>query len=51
VGKRPGRKNARREELEAELQQLVRSEQYEEAAQVRDRIAKLKPSGRKGKTG
>ena len=51
VGKRPGRKNARREELEAELQQLVRSEQYEEAAQVRDRIAKLKPSVRKGKTG
>jgi len=51
VGKRPGRKNARREELEAELQELVRSEQYEEAAQVRDRIAKLKPSTRKGKTG
>jgi protein arginine kinase activator len=51
LGKRPGRKNARREDLEAELQQLVRSEQYEEAAQVRDRIAKLKPSVRKGKTG
>jgi len=51
LGKRPGRKNARREDLEAELQQLVRSEQYEEAAQVRDRIAKLKPSARKGKTG
>ena len=51
MGKRPGRKNARREDLEAELQQLVRSEQYEEAAQVRDRIAKLKPSARKGKTG
>ena len=51
VGKRPGRKNARREDLEAVLQQLVRSEQYEEAAQVRDRIAKLKPSARKGKTG
>jgi protein arginine kinase activator len=51
LGKRSGRKNARREDLEAELQQLVRSEQYEEAAQVRDRIAKLKPSTRKGKTG
>ena len=51
VGKRPGRKNARREDLEAELQQLVRSEQYEEAAQVRDRIAKLKPSARKGNAG
>jgi protein arginine kinase activator len=51
LGKRPGRKNARREDLEAELQQLIRSEQYEEAAQVRDRIAKLKPSARKGKTG
>jgi len=51
VGKRPGRKNARREDLEAELQQLVRSEQYEEAARVRDRIAKLKPSARKGKAG
>ena len=50
LGKRPGRKNARREDLEAELQQLIRSEQYEEAAQVRDRIAKLKPSARKGKT-
>lgn len=51
VGKRPGRKNARREDLEAELQQLVRSEQYEKAAEVRDRIAKLKPPARKGKTG
>jgi len=49
VGKRPGRKHARREDLEAELRQLVRSEQYEEAAKVRDRIAKLKPPPRKGK--
>lgn len=51
VGKRPGRKNARREDLEAELQQLIRSEQYEEAALVRDRIAKLKTTPRKGKAG
>jgi protein arginine kinase activator len=51
VGKRPGRKNARREDLEAELQQLVRSEQYEKAAEVRDRIAKLKSPARRGKTG
>ena len=49
VGKRPGRKNARPEDLEAELRQLVRSEQYEEAAKVRDRIAKLKAPVRKGK--
>lgn len=49
VGKRPVRKNARREELEVELKQLVRSEQYEEAGKVRDRIAKLKPPTRKGK--
>lgn len=51
VGKRPGRRNARAEDLEAELQQLVRSEQYEEAAKIRDRIAKLKPAPRKGKAG
>jgi protein arginine kinase activator len=51
VGKRPGRKNARREELEAELKKLIRSEQFEEAAQVRDRIAKLNPPARRGKTG
>lgn len=51
VGKRPGRKKAGREELEAELQQMIRMEQYEEAAKLRDRIARLKPSGRKGKTG
>jgi len=51
VGKRPGRKKAGREELEAELQQMIRTEQYEEAAKLRDRIAKLKPSVRKGKAG
>ena len=51
VGKRPGRKKAGREELEAELQQMIRTEQYEEAAKLRDRIAKLKPSVRKGKSG
>lgn len=51
VGKRPGRKHARREDLEAELQELVRSEQYEEAAKVRDRIAKWKPHPGKGKAG
>lgn len=50
VGKRPERKNARREELEKELQQLIRSEQYEEAGKIRDRMAKLKSSARKGKT-
>ena len=49
VGKRPGRRLARREDLEAELTQLVRTEQYEEAAKIRDRIAKLKPTSRKGK--
>ena len=49
TGKRPGRKNARPEDLEAELTQLIRSEQYEEAAKVRDRIAKLKSPGRKAK--
>ena len=51
VGKRPGRKKAGREELEAELQQMIWTEQYEEAAKLRDRIAKLKPSSRKGKSG
>lgn len=50
VGKRPRRKLARREDLEAELNELVRTEQYEEAAKIRDRIAKLKPTARKGKT-
>lgn len=50
VGKRPGRKNARREDLEAELRQLIQSEQYEEAARIRDRIAKLKPPTRKTRT-
>ena len=49
VGKRPGRKNARREDLEAELKQLIQSEQYEEAAKVRDRLAKCKTPARKGK--
>ena len=51
IGKRPGRKNARCEDLEVELQQLIRSEQYEEAAKVRDRIAKVKPTPRKSKAG
>ena len=51
VGKRPARRNARSEDLEAELQQLIRSEQYEEAAKVRDRLAKLKSSARKGRAG
>ena len=50
VGKRPRRKHARAEDLEAELRQLIHSEQYEEAAKVRDRIAKLKSPGRKAKT-
>ena len=49
VGKRPGRRLARREDLEMELQHLIRTEQYEEAAKIRDRIAKLKPAARKGK--
>ena len=48
-GKRPGRKNARKEELEAELRQLIQTEQYEEAAKVRDRIAKTKLSAKKEK--
>lgn len=50
VGKRPGRKNAGRDELEAELRQLIQTEQFEEAAKLRDRMAKLKPAPRKGKT-
>ena len=50
VGKRPGRKKAGREELEAELAQLIQTEQFEEAAKLRDRIAKLKSGNRKGKT-
>ena len=49
VGKRPRRKHARAEDLETELKQLIRSEQYEEAAKIRDRIAKLKSPGRKAK--
>ncbi len=50
VGKRPGRKNACREDLEVELRELIQSEQYEEAAKVRDRLAKWKAPARKGKT-
>jgi protein arginine kinase activator len=50
TGKRPGRKKAGREELEAELGQLIQTEQFEEAAKLRDRIARLKPANRKGKT-
>lgn len=49
IGKRPGRKSARREDLEMELKQLIRSEQYEEAAKIRDRIAKFKPDIRETK--
>ena len=51
VGKRPGRKKASCEELEAEMRQLIRTEQYEEAAKLRDRIARLKTVPRKGKAG
>ena len=51
TGKRPGRNKAGHDELEAELQQLIRTEQYEEAAKVRDRMAKLKLAARKGKAG
>jgi len=51
AGKRPGRKKASCEELEAEMQQLIRTEQYEEAAKLRDRLAKLKPGPWKGKAG
>ena len=47
TGKRPGRKNARPEDLEAEMKQLIRTEQYEEAAKVRDRLAKCKPPTKK----
>ena len=49
LGKRPGRKLARREDLEAELRQLIQTEQYEEAAKIRDRLAKLKTSACKTK--
>ena len=51
TGKRPGRKNAGKEDLEAELRQLVQTEQFEEAAKLRDRIAKIKSPVRKGKSG
>jgi len=43
-GKRPARKRATREELEKEMQDHVARENYEEAARLRDRIAKMKPS-------
>ena len=49
LGKRPGRKKAGQAELEAEMQHLIRTEQYEEAAKLRDRMSKLKPAPRKGK--
>jgi len=49
LGKRPGRKLARREDLEEELRQLIQTEQYEEAAKIRDRLAKLKTSACKTK--
>ena len=41
-GKRPTRKRATREELEQEMQHHIARENYEEAARVRDRIAKMK---------
>ena len=50
IGKRPRRKKAGRDELEAEMQHLIRTEQYEEAAKLRDRMGKQKPAPRKGKT-
>lgn len=43
-GKRPARKKATREELEKEMQYHVVRENYEEAARLRDRIAKMRPS-------
>ena len=46
---RSGRKKAGPDELEAEMQHLIRTEQYEEAAKLRDRMSKLKPAPRKGK--
>ena len=49
LGKRPGRNKAGRDELEAEMQHLIRTEQYEEAAKLRDRMSRLKPTVRKGK--
>ena len=51
VGKRPGRNKASCEELEAEMQELIRTEQYEEAAKLRDRMARRKPTSRRGKAG
>ena len=41
-GKRPARKKATREELENEMHHHVKHENYEEAARLRDRIAKMK---------
>jgi len=46
-GKRPVRKNATREELEAELRHHVARENYEEAARLRDRIAMMEISAAK----
>lgn len=43
-GKRPARRRATREELEKEMQFHVTAENYEEAARLRDRIQKMKPS-------
>lgn len=43
-GKRPARKRATLEELEKEMQHHVARENYEEAARLRDRIAKIKTS-------
>lgn len=42
IGKRPSRRSASPKDLESELSQLIRTEQYEEAAKIRDRIAGLK---------
>jgi protein arginine kinase activator len=41
-GKRPARKKATRQELEKEMEHYVAQENYEEAASLRDRIAKMK---------
>ena len=41
-GKRPARQKATREELEKEMGHHVAQENYEEAARLRDRIAKMK---------
>ncbi|MCX6935990.1 MAG: UvrB/UvrC motif-containing protein [Verrucomicrobia bacterium] len=46
-GKRPAHKDAGEKEWEAEMQHFVATENFEEAARLRDRIARGKPASKK----